>query len=197
MRARTPKALRAVLVAASFVGAGLLAGGCASPYSAPAETLAMPKKKPPKVNPDAGKVPVYGGLTEPDTCNTNFNGKDQPLVKKPAQNKAASISQDAMNAMAGAENAVGAQRRGQVQEALTILTDALRVDPYSPSATLAMAHAYALVGKKQCSKAMLKRLADLGGFPELTADVGKLKAEAKVDAVYEPFRKEADTALGN
>jgi hypothetical protein len=156
----------------------------------------MPKKKPPKVDPNAGKVPIYGGLNEPDTCKTDFSGKEQKVAAKPAQNKAWSITQDAQNSMAGAENSVGGQRRSQVMEALTILSGALRVDPYSPQATLTMAHAYALVGKKRCALEMLGRLSDLGQLPELTGDVGKLKAQAKVDTAFEPFRKEADGKLG-
>jgi hypothetical protein len=191
MRAPTSRAL--FLVALS-----LIAAACADPYSAnPPDTLAMPKKKPPKADPNAGKVPVFGGLNEPDTCKTDFSGKEQKVASKPAQNKAWSVTQDAQNAMAGAENAVGNQRRGQVVEALTILSDALRIDAYSPQATLAMAHAYALVGKKRCALELLGRLADLGALPELAADVGKVKAQAKTDTAFEPFRKEADGKLGN
>ncbi len=95
--------------------------------------------------------------------------------------------------MAGAENTVGAQRRSQAVEGINLSNDALRVDPYSPQATYAMAHAYALVGKKRCAVAMLSRLTDLAtGFPDLAGDVGKLVARAKTDAAFEPFRKEAD-----
>jgi hypothetical protein len=175
----------------------LILFACAAPYSDPPDTLSMPKKKPPKVDPNAGKVPVFGGLSEPDTCKFDFNAKDQPLVKRPQQVKAQSVAQDAENAMAGAENAIGQQRRSQVQEALTLSTDALRVDPYSPQGTYAMARAYALVGKKRCSLAMLARLSDLPtGFPDLAGDVGKLVAREKTDSAFEPFRKEADTAAG-
>jgi len=157
----------------------------------------MPKKKPPKADPNAGKVPVYGGLNEPDTCKTDFAGKEQKVASKPAQNKAWSVTQDAQNAMAGAENAVGNQRRSQAIEGITISSDALRVDPYSPQATLAMAHAYALVGKKRCALELLGRLADLGALPEIAGDVAKVKAQAKTDSAFDPFRKEADGKLGN
>jgi len=175
----------------------LLIAACAAPYSDPPDTLSMPKKKAQKANPDAGKVPVYGGLTEPDTCKFDFNSKDQPLVKKAVQVRAQSVAQDAENSMAGAESAAGGQRRGQVLEALSLSVDALRIDPYSPQATYAMAHAYALVGKKRCSLAMLSRLGDLGtGFPDLAGDVGKLQAREKTDIAFDPFRKEADGAVG-
>jgi hypothetical protein len=182
-----------VLAAATSLGIG----ACAAPYSDAPDTLQMPKKQPPKPNPDAGKVPVFGGLSEPDTCKFDFNGKDQPLAKKAAQLRAQSIAQDAENSMAGADNAVGAQRRAQVVESISLSNDALRIDPYSPQATYAMAHAYALVGKKRCSLAMLARLGDLGtGFPDLAGDVGKLAAREKTDSAFDPFRKEADTAVG-
>jgi hypothetical protein len=189
-------AIRSLLFA-SFLAASFLVLGCAAPYSDPPDTLQMPKKKPPKVNPDAGKVPVYGGLSEPDTCKFDFNSKDQPLAKKASQVRAQSIAQDAENAMSGADSALGGQRRTQVQEAISLSNDALRIDPYSPQATYAMAHAYALVGKKRCALAMLSRLGDLGtGFPDLAGDVGKLAAREKTDGAFDPFRKEADTAVG-
>jgi len=177
---------------------GLLFSACATPYSDPPDTLGMPKRKAPKPQTaEAAKVPVYGGLTEPDTCKFDFNAKDQPLAKKPQQVRAQSQAQDAENALAGAENALGGQRRVQVQESLNISTEALRTDPYSPAATYAMARAFALVGKKRCSVAMLQRLGDLAtGFPDLAGDVGKLVAREKTDAAFEPFRKEADGALG-
>jgi hypothetical protein len=185
--------MRALVLLSSCV----LALACASPYSGPAESLEMPKKKKPKEPSDADKgPPVYGGLNEPDTCKWDFSGKEQPLVKPAAANRAKSITQDAFNSMAGVEKSVGIQRRNQVVEALGILNDALRVDPYSPQATYGMAVAYAHVGKKRCSLAMLDRLTMLGGFPDLAADVGKLAGRAKAEAAFEPFRKEADQALG-
>lgn len=194
MRAPTTRVL---LLLTTTVAVPLLAAACANPYSQPADTLSMPKKKPPKVDPNAGKVPVYGGLNEPDTCKTDFNGKEQKVAAKPAQNKAWSVTQDAQNSMAGAQNAVGAQRRSQAIEGITITADALRIDPYSPQATLTMAHAYALIGKKRCALDLLGRLADLGAIPELAGDVGKAKADAKVDTAFDPFRKEADGKIGN
>jgi hypothetical protein len=170
---------------------------CASPHTGPAESLELPKrKKAAEGEKEEPKTPVYGGLNEPDTCKWSFDGKEQPLVKPAAANRAKSITQDAYNAMAGIENAVGMQRRNMVVESLSILNDALRIDPYSPQATYAMAASYAHVGKKRCSLAMLDRLANLGQFAELAADVGKLKGRAKADPAFEPFRKEADQALG-
>jgi predicted Zn-dependent protease len=183
--------MRALILAAFLLAA------CASPYAEAPDTLSMPKRKAPKPSAEAAKVPVYGGLAEPDTCKFDFNAKDQPLTKKPQQVRAQSQAQDAENVMAGADNAAGAQRRGQVQEALTLSTEALRTDPYSPAATYAMARAFALVGKKRCAVAMLQRLGDLAtGFPDLSGEVGKLVAREKTDGAFEPFRKEADGAIG-
>jgi hypothetical protein len=185
--------MRALVLLSSCV----LALACASPHSGPAETLEMPKKKKPKErDPNADKPPVYGGLNEPDTCKYEFVAKEQPLVKPAAANRAKMVTQDAANSMAGIDKAVGMQRRNMVVEALTILNDALRIDPYSPIATYSMAQAYAFVGKKKCALAMLDRLNDLAGFPDLAPDVGKLKGRAKTDPAFEPFRKEADGVLG-
>jgi hypothetical protein len=185
--------MRALVLLSSCV----LALACAAPHTGPAETLEMPKKKKPKErDPNADKPPVYGGLNEPDTCKYEFTDKEKPLVKPPVRERAKLSTQDADNKMAGIDKAVGMQRRNMVVEALSILNEALRIDPYSPAATYSMATAYAHVGKKKCALAMLDRLSDLGGFAELTADVGKLKARAKADPAFEPFRKEADSALG-
>lgn len=185
--------MRALVLLSSCI----LALACAAPHTGPAETLEMPKKKKPKEkDPNADKIAAYGGLQEPDTCKFEFTDKERPLVKLPAANKAKLTTQDAENKMAGIDKAVGIQRRTMVMEALGILNEALRIDPYSPFATYSMAAAYANVGKKKCAVAMLDRLADLGGFPELAADVGKLKAQAKANPAFEPFRKEADSALG-
>jgi hypothetical protein len=158
----------------------------------------MPKKKKPKAAPtaDANKPAPYGGLNEPDTCKWDFTGKEQALPKAAAVNKANSLAQDADNAMAGIDGAQGIQRRNMAMQAIGTTADALRVNPYSPQATYVMAKAYANVGKKKCSLAMLDRLKTLGAMPELAGDVGKMAAREKTEAAFEPFRKEADGALG-
>jgi hypothetical protein len=189
--------MRALALLSSCILA-LGAVGCASPHSGPAESLELPKRKKAAegAEKEEEKSPPYGGLTEPDTCKWDFNGKEQPLAKSAASNRARSITQDAYNAMAGIETAMGMPRRNMAVEALGILNDALRVDPYSPQATYALAATYAHVGKKRCSLALLDRLATLGQHPDLAGDVGKLKGRAKADPAFEPFRKEADQALG-
>jgi hypothetical protein len=185
--------MRALVLLSSCV----LALACAAPHTGPAETLEMPKKKKPKErDPNADKTPLYGGLSEPDTCIYDNSDKEKPLVKSAQSQKAKIGAQNAENKMAGIDKAVGMQRRNMVVEALGILNEALRIDPYSPQATFTMASAYAYVGKKKCALALLGRLNDLGGFPDLAGDVGKLKARAKADPSFEPFRKEADAALG-
>lgn len=184
------------LVLSTFLVAGLV--GCVSPYSGPSESLSMPKKKPPKpATPGDSATPLYGGLQEPDTCKNDFAGKEQSMPKPATANRARSVAQDADNAMAGADKTVGAQRRNMVMDALGLVNDALRIDPYSPLATYTMAKAYALVGKKKCSVLMLERLSTLGQHPDLATDVGKMKTRAKTELAFEPFRKEADGALGN
>ncbi len=182
----------------TLVATGLVAGltGCVSPYSGTAESLRMPKKKAPKpVAADTGPG-LYGGLNEPDTCKTDFTGKEQAMAKTAAANRARSISQDADNAMAGADRALGAQRRSMVMDALALVNDALKMDPYSPLATYTMAKAYAHVGKKKCAVMMLERLSVLGQHADLAQDVGRMKTRAKTEIAFEPFRKEADAALG-
>jgi hypothetical protein len=193
MRAQAHRPL--VLILSGFLLAGAV--GCVDPYGATSESLTMPKKKKPKAAPVAADKPApYGGLVVADTCKTDFTGAPQGLPKQSAINKANSLAQDADNTMAGVDTAKGTQRQAMVNDALATLNDALRANPYSPLATYTSAKAYAAVGKKKCSLAMLDRLNTLGAMPELTGDVGKLKARAKNEPVFEPFRKEADGALG-
>jgi hypothetical protein len=158
----------------------------------------MPKKKPAKAPPPADEgTPLFGGLNEPDTCKSDFTGTAPAALPKPAaQNKARNVAQDADNALAGSDKALGAQRRNMVLEALNLVNDALKFYPFSPLATYTMAKAYATVGKKKCSTMMLDRLNTLGQHADLAAEVGKLKARAKTEIAFEPFRKEADAALG-
>jgi hypothetical protein len=195
--ARAEDTLTHVMRALVLLSSCDLALACAAPHTGPAETLEMPKKKKPKDrDPATAKIPDFGGLNEPDTCKFDFTEKERPLVKANVAQKARLTTQDADNKMAGVEKSLGMQRRNMVIEALNILNDALRIDPYSPNATYSMATAYAYVGKKKCALALLDRLNTLGGFTELAGDVGKLKARAKADPAFEPFRKEADSALG-
>lgn len=151
----------------------------------------MPKiGKPKPPDPNAPKGPV-----EPDVCKSNFDGNPQGMPKKALREQAKSFAQDADNQLSGVDTAEWAKKRSMVQQALSTLTDALRMDPYSPSATYQMAVAYAIVGKKKCAVAMLTRLNDLNGIPDLVPEISKLKTKAKTDANFEPMRKEADAAL--
>jgi hypothetical protein len=149
----------------------------------------MPKVGKPKAKgPDTGPV-------EPDTCKSNFDDTARKPANKGQREQAKGYAQDADNQLSGHEQAGWEARRAMVLRAISTLGDALRIDPYSPSATYQMAVAYALVGKKKCAVSMLTRLNDLGGFPDLVPEIMKLKQKEKQDTSFDAMRKEADAAL--
>jgi hypothetical protein len=163
--------------------------GCAGPYSGDPEVLPVPKVAKKK----AGAVQTG---SEPDTCKPNFDANAQASPRRALRDQAKGFAQDADNTLSGADTADWPKKRNMVLAALATLGDALRMDPYSPSATYEMAVAYAWVGKKKCAVAMLTRLNEIGtGFPDLVPEISKLKQKAKNEAAFEGMRKEADAAL--
>jgi hypothetical protein len=179
--------MRIVIAAALCL---LFVNACAGPYTGAPEKLAMPKKKKPKVKPE-------GPLSsEPDTCKADFTA-NPVTVSKGTRRTATGLSQDADNQMAGIETAPADQKKGMVLDALSTTNSALKSDPYNPGATFTMAVAYAWAGKKKCSIMMLERLADLAKHPDVVDDATKFAGKVKKHPAFEPFRKDAEAALGN
>ena len=187
MRARIAIALGVLLT---------LGVGCAGPYSAAPEPLRLPKEK--KAKPKAGQQQVIvGALGDPNVCKVDFDGTPSTLEKRNVR-QAKQLAQDGENALSGYDGAPPDVRRKMVMTSLGHLGDALRYDPYSPQATYAMAITYASAGKKKCAVELLGRLGALGQIPDpaLQADVKKFKEMAKKAKPFEPFRADADAALG-
>jgi hypothetical protein len=187
MRARLVIALGAVLT---------LGVGCAGPYSAAPEPVRLPKEK--KAKPKPGQqAQIVGALGDPNVCKVDFEARPVPLEKRNVR-QAKQLAQDGENALSGYEQAPAEVRRNMVLKSLGYIGDALAFDPYSPQATYAMAVTYASAGKKKCAIELLGRLGTLGTIPDptLQAEVKKYKDMAKKARPFEPFRGEADAALG-
>jgi hypothetical protein len=173
-----------------------LSAGCAGPYSAAPEPVRLPKQK--KAKPKPGQeAKIVGALGDPNVCKVDFEAAPYPMNKRNAR-AAKQLAQDGENALSGYDGAQAEGRRSMVLKSLGYLGDAFRYDPYSPHATYAMAVTYASAGKKKCAINLLERLGSLNGIadPGIQAEVKKYKEMVKTNRAFEPFRKEADAALG-
>jgi hypothetical protein len=187
------KRLAVLAFAAALCGSfTLLETGCAAPYSGKSEPLRRPKaKKRPDPPPDQDTAEASAELD--DRCRTNFFA---PPTKRRRPSDALSLSKRAENTLFDAEGREGRERVTLVAEALKTLENALSHDPYHPEATYKMAVAYALVGKKGCSIALLDRLRELEKMPEVERDATRIIRRATKDIAFDAFRKDADAAMG-
>lgn len=182
----------AVFALAITLGLGFAAtmAGCAGPYSGKPERLKRPKKK---KRPEPKDGETAEGPELDDKCRTNFFA-EPTTRRRPGQGR--SLAKQADRILYDAEEQEGARRVSAVGDALNKLRNALKADPYGPEPTYKMAVAYAMVGKKGCSLALLERLQELAKLPELESEANRAINRALNDQSFEVFRKEADTALG-
>lgn len=186
-----PILLLCALLGASFA---LASSGCASPYSGKPERLKKPKAQKPDDDEKDGEGEGSATAELDDKCRTNFF--EEP-TKKRREKDARNLSAQADRMLFDAEGKQGPERQSGVVEALSKLSNALKADPYGPEPTYQMAVAYALVGKKGCSVRLLERLVELRKHPAVAAEADRVIKRALHDQRFEPFRKDADTALGN
>ena len=76
------------------------------------------------------------------------------------------MAMQADSSLLAAERQFGPARQQLVVEAMGTLSNALGKDPYGPEPTYKLAVAYALVGRKSCSLALLERLKGLSAMPD-------------------------------
>lgn len=170
--------------------------GCAGPYSGKAEPLKKPraKKRPKSVAPPTevaqGSEP---GKVSEEPCRTNFFG--DPFRGKRRSREARAMAAEAEAALTSAERAT-AERKDLVVGAMETLSNALRVDPFAPEPTYKLAIAYAMIGRKACSLALLERLKALAAMPEIESETERAIQRAARDPAFEAFRTDARRALG-
>jgi hypothetical protein len=191
----------AILVLIATFGAASILTACGSgPYSGSPERLKKPRAKkrpddkvaPTEVAEGAGKSGT-AALSD-EKCRTNFfsEPKKGPRKTKEAKN----MAMQADSSLLAAERQFGPARQTLVVEAMGTLSNALVKDPYGPEPTYKLAVAYALLGKKSCSLALLERLKGLGGMPDVEKEAARTIQRASRDPAFEPFGKEARTAMG-
>ncbi len=172
-------------------GFGSLQTGCAGPYSGKPAKLKKPrKKKRPKAVEEeaAAQEPVFD-----EKCRTNFFA---PPSARRKTRQSRSLAKQADRYLVEAEEKEGQARISTVSDALSKLRNALKADPYGPEATYKMAAAYAMVGKKACALALLERLNELTKMPAVMNEAERVINRALRDDSFEPFRKDANAALG-
>lgn len=191
--------LAILLVVATF-GAASLSGCGSGPYTGSPERLKKPraKKRPDdKVAPsevaDGGK-PTKPTAISDEQCRTNFFAEPKRAPRR--SKEARQMAMQADSSLLAAERQFGPARQQLVVEAMGTLSNALGKDPYGPEPTYKLAVAYALVGRKSCSLALLERLKGLAAMPDVEKEATRTIQRASRDPAFEPFAKEARTAMG-
>jgi hypothetical protein len=177
-----------VVLGLAFLGTEL---GCATPYSGNPERLKKPRKKK-KPEPTAEEEAQKEQILD-DKCRTNFFA--EPTSRR-NQTLSRQLAKQADSLLVEADDQEGQARISSVREAIGKLKNALSADPYGPEATYKMAVAYALVGKKGCSVALLERLQELTRHASAATEAERVVNRALRDPSFELFRKDADAALG-
>lgn len=179
-----------ILVIAGLLTASLGLGGCAHPYSGKPEKLKkMKKKKKPPVEESADPEVVWD-----EECRVNFYDDKPP--KRRQQRSSKNLSAQADKLLSEATELEGDRRILKVIDAIKKLKSALGKDQFSADAMYKMAVAYTLVRKKGCALQSLQRLQDLQKMPEAAREAELAAKRATRDPIFDPFRKDADAAVG-
>jgi hypothetical protein len=192
---------RLVILVFAALGATTLAAGCGSgPYSGSPERLKKPKAK---KRPDGDKAKPTevaegtggtGVVLSEEKCRTNFFAEPRKTPRKIKEARSMAIQAD--SALVAADRQFGPSRQQLVVEAMGTLSNALSKDPYGPEPTYKLAVAYAMLGHKSCSLALLERLKGLSGMPDVEKEASRAIQRASRDPAFEAFGKEARTAMG-
>ncbi len=199
----------AILFALAMFGAASLPAGLAAcgsgPYTTKPERLKKPRAKkrpkdkvgPTEVAQDGGADGKKSGTGTPvsdEQCRTNFFAEPRKGPRKAKEARGMAMQTDP--SLQDAESQQGPARQQLVVEAMATLSNALMKDPYGPEPTYKLAVAYALVGRKSCSLALLERLKGLAGMPDVEKEASRTIQRASRDPAFGAFNKEARTALG-
>ncbi len=172
-----------------------MASGCSGLYSGKPEKVKRPKTE--KMPEEAPTGPAeIKWVTE---CKATFQEEPAGMIAKHKKNEA-SVRPQIEQGVALLENATTAEsddeKAGNVKQAINILRRVLDSAPYSPKATYQLAVAYARARRKECSKALLKRLAALEKYPDFQAEAKRMIDSAQEDSTLKLFEKEMLEALG-
>ena len=176
-----------VLVVVMSVGACKKSG----PVTAPPPPL-RPKALPPPPPPSAAKTDC-----DPSGPGTTSDAVTY-AVRQPRIDEAQKLANAAVASLQAGEGAEldPATREAFITEAVDGLLNALNADPYNVHATYNLAAAYARARRKECSKALLKRLAALEKYTDFQAESKRMIDSAQEDSTLKLFEKEMLEALG-
>ena len=165
--------------------------GCSGPYAGKAERLKHPRKKKRPPPPPPSKVVIQYD----DECRVKFN-EDNSRVRR-RQGEARALIGRGDTAMSTAVRTPDPKgRTSLIIDAINKYKNALSQDPYSATATYHLAVAYALVRKKGCTIALLKRLTELQKHPDFEAEATRMIKSVDNEPAFKGFQKDALTAAG-
>jgi hypothetical protein len=179
----------AIVAAIAMVALPVLTTACSGPYDSPAEKVKRPAKKnrPPE-------APVVAAeIKYDDECKTKFQ-EDGSKVRRKSPASQIQAGDTALENVAS--NSDMAAKASFAVEAINKYKNALAQDPYSGSATYKLAISYALVRKKGCALALLKRLTELQKNPEFEGEATRMIKSVDDEPAFKGFHKDALTAAG-
>jgi predicted Zn-dependent protease len=180
----------AIVTTVAMAVAPVLTSACSGPYEGMgAEKLKKPSKK--ARPPDA--APVAEEIKYDEDCKTKFQEDNTKVRPRNAQqqidagDQALQLVDQTPDPQAKANAAV---------EAINKYKNALAQNPYSATATYRLAVSYALVRKKGCSLALLKRLTELQKHPDYTNEATRMINSVDDEPAFKGFHKDAMNAAG-
>ena len=189
--------IRLAILLATSLGLAAAPGCGPGPYTGKPEKLKKPRaKKRPAGETVATEVTdeVKPVEVSNEQCRTNFFAA--PYTSKRYKAEAKGMAMQAEQSLVAAERQFGPARQQLVVEAMGTLSNALRKDPYNPEATYKLSVAYAILGKKACTMALLERLKLLETMAGVEQEAHRVIERAARDPAFGPFQKEAKTTLG-
>ncbi len=179
----------ALALAIALVVTPVLVSACSAPYDVASEKLKKPSKK--ARPPDAPVAAVE--IKYDEDCKTKFEEDGSKVRRRNADSQIAA-GDSAMTSIDGTTDP--ATKAGFAVDAINKYKNALAQDPYSAVATYKLAVAYALVLKKGCSLALLKRLTVLQKHPDFQADADRMIKSVDDEQAFKGFHKDAMNAAG-
>jgi predicted Zn-dependent protease len=180
----------AIVTTVAMAVAPVLSGACSGPYEGmKAESLKKPSKK--ARPPDA--APVAEEIKYDEDCKTKFQ-EDGSKVRRKSPNQQIDAGDQALQLVDQTPDP--AAKANAAIEAINKYKNALAQDPYSATATYKLAVSYALVRKKGCALALLKRLTELQKHPDFEGEATRMIKSVDDEPAFKGFHKDALTAAG-
>ncbi|HTJ47706.1 MAG TPA: hypothetical protein VL463_36670 [Kofleriaceae bacterium] len=180
----------AIVTTVAMAMTPIFAGGCPGPYeNIKAESVKKPTKK--ARPPDAPVVAEE--IKYDEDCKTKFQ-EDGSKVRRKSPQQQIDAGDQALQLVDQTPDP--ANKANAAIEAINKYKNALAQDPYSALATYKLAVSYALVRKKGCAIALLKRLTELQKHPDFENEATRMIKSVDDEPAFKGFHKDALTAAG-